>query len=213
VLLPCYLLFSGRRPRSDQRLLPFHARRAASYSGQSVRLASSIAAVSPNLLLVPTARQVADSHSSPAKFSHHFCQTPKRAGCPIALRDFQQVQEHLATHPLQPVVVEAYGKSKLAAERGLAELDIDWVSLRLPLVYGRGVKGNMAKLMGVARSPLPLPFGSLRGRRSLLAVENLLAAVAPTTRNTHSVSSDICERSATRLGLRIQMAKKSRKRS
>jgi nucleoside-diphosphate-sugar epimerase len=29
----------------------------------------------------------------------------------------------------------------------------------------------------VGRSPLPLPFGSLRGRRSLLAVENLLAAI------------------------------------
>jgi dTDP-4-dehydrorhamnose reductase len=28
----------------------------------------------------------------------------------------------------------AYGRSKLAAERGLAELDLDWVSLRAALV-------------------------------------------------------------------------------
>jgi len=83
----------------------------------------------------------------------------------------------ILTEALEPKPTDAYGKSKLAAERGLAELDIDWVSLRLPLVYGPGVKGNMAKLMRVARSPLPLPFGSLRGRRSLLAVENLLAAI------------------------------------
>ena len=81
------------------------------------------------------------------------------------------------TEGLEPKPTDAYGKSKLAAERGLAELEIDWVSLRLPLVYGRGVKGNMAKLMRIARSPLPLPLGSLRGRRSLLAVENLLAAI------------------------------------
>jgi nucleoside-diphosphate-sugar epimerase len=81
------------------------------------------------------------------------------------------------TEALEPKPTDAYGKSKLAAERGLAQLDIDWISLRLPLVYGRGVEGNMAKLMRVARSPLPLPFGSLRGRRSLLAVENLLAAI------------------------------------
>jgi len=81
------------------------------------------------------------------------------------------------TEGLEPKPTDAYGKSKLAAERGLAELEIDWVSLRLPLVYGLGVKGNMAKLMRIARSPLPLPLGSLRGRRSLLAVENLLAAI------------------------------------
>jgi nucleoside-diphosphate-sugar epimerase len=81
------------------------------------------------------------------------------------------------TEALEPKPTDAYGKSKLAAERGLAQLDIDWISLRLPLVYGRGVEGYMAKLMRVARSPLPLPFGSLRGRRSLLAVENLLAAI------------------------------------
>jgi nucleoside-diphosphate-sugar epimerase len=72
---------------------------------------------------------------------------------------------------------DAYGRSKLAAERGLAELDIDWVSLRATLVYGQGVTGNMAQLMRLARSPWPLPFGGLQARRSLLAVENLLAAI------------------------------------
>ena len=35
----------------------------------------------------------------------------------------------------------------------------------------------MAQLMQLARSPFPLPFGSLRARHSLLAVENLLAAI------------------------------------
>jgi nucleoside-diphosphate-sugar epimerase len=85
--------------------------------------------------------------------------------------------DRVLTEALEPKPTDAYGKSKLAAERGLAELDIDWVSLRLPLVYGPGVKGNMARLMNVARSPLPLPFGSLEARRSLLAVQNLLAGI------------------------------------
>jgi nucleoside-diphosphate-sugar epimerase len=72
---------------------------------------------------------------------------------------------------------DAYGRSKLAAERGLAEIDIDWVSLRGALAYGPGVKGNMAQLMRLARAPWPLPFGGLQARRSLLAVDNLLAAI------------------------------------
>jgi UDP-glucose 4-epimerase len=71
-----------------------------------------------------------------------------------------------------------YGRSKLAAEQGLAELDIDWVALRPVLVYGPGVKGNMAALVQLARMPVPLPLGGLRGRRSLLSVDNLVDAVA-----------------------------------
>src|SRR5216684_5760420 len=83
----------------------------------------------------------------------------------------------ILTEDLEPRPTDAYGRSKLAAERGLAELDLDWVALRPVLVYGEGVKGNMAQLMGLARSPLPLPVGGLGARRSLLAVENLAAAV------------------------------------
>jgi UDP-glucose 4-epimerase len=72
---------------------------------------------------------------------------------------------------------DAYGRSKLEAERGLAELGMDWVALRPVLVYGPGVKGNMAALIELARSPLPLPLGALKARRSLLALDNLAAAV------------------------------------
>jgi nucleoside-diphosphate-sugar epimerase len=81
------------------------------------------------------------------------------------------------TEDLEPRPTDAYGKSKLAAERGLAELDLDWVALRPVLVYGPGVKGNMAELMRFAGSPYPLPLGGLRARRSLLALDNLLDAV------------------------------------
>ena len=85
--------------------------------------------------------------------------------------------ETVQTETTEPQPTDAYGKSKLAAERGLAELDIDWVALRAVLVYGPGVKGNMARLMRLARSPYPLPLGGLGGRRSLLALENLTGAI------------------------------------
>jgi nucleoside-diphosphate-sugar epimerase len=85
--------------------------------------------------------------------------------------------ETVLTEASDPNPTDAYGRSKLAAERGLTELDLDWVSLRAALVYGPGVKGNIAQLMRLARSPFPLPLGSFGARRSLLALENLSAAI------------------------------------
>jgi UDP-glucose 4-epimerase len=71
-----------------------------------------------------------------------------------------------------------YGRSKLAAEQELAKLDHDWVALRPVLVYGPGVKGNMAALAGLARSRYPLPLGLMKAKRSLLALDNLVDAIA-----------------------------------
>jgi nucleoside-diphosphate-sugar epimerase len=76
-----------------------------------------------------------------------------------------------------PAPVDAYGRSKLAAEQGLAQLQLDWVALRLPLTYGSGVKGNFARLALLAASPYPLPLGRLRARRSILSLENLVSAI------------------------------------
>jgi nucleoside-diphosphate-sugar epimerase len=81
------------------------------------------------------------------------------------------------TEAMTPQPTDAYGRSKLAAERGLAELDLDWVALRLATVYGPGMTGNLARLAGVARRPYPLPLGGLTARRSLLALDNLASAV------------------------------------
>ena len=43
------------------------------------------------------------------------------------------------------------GRSKLEAEQGLAALGLDWAALRPVLVYGPGVKGNMAALLAQSR--------------------------------------------------------------
>jgi UDP-glucose 4-epimerase len=49
--------------------------------------------------------------------------------------------------------------------------------LRLPPVYGPGMKGNLAKMLRLADTPYPLPFGSLCNKRSVLSVEALAGAV------------------------------------
>src|SRR5262249_20103422 len=83
------------------------------------------------------------------------------------------------TEDLAPQPTEAYGRSKLAAEQGLAALDLDWVALRLVLVYGAGVEGNIAELLRLARAPHPPPLGGLRRRRPLPPPGELAAAVGP----------------------------------
>jgi nucleoside-diphosphate-sugar epimerase len=85
--------------------------------------------------------------------------------------------DSVLTEAHEPKPTDAYGRSKLAAEQGLAETGLDWAALRLALVYGPGVEGNMARLIELARSPYPLPLAGLKGRRSLLALDNLAAAV------------------------------------
>jgi UDP-glucose 4-epimerase len=76
---------------------------------------------------------------------------------------------------------DAYGRSKIAAEAVTADLlagsQTRWTVLRPVLVYGPGVKGNMAALMRLAASPYPLPLGAMKARRSLLSIDNLLAAI------------------------------------
>ncbi|HZH10051.1 MAG TPA: NAD-dependent epimerase/dehydratase family protein [Microvirga sp.] len=87
------------------------------------------------------------------------------------------VAEGVLTEEMEPHPTDAYGRSKLEAEKGLAELGLDWAALRPVLVYGPGVKGNMAALLKLAQSSWPLPLGGLKARRSLLSLDNLTAAL------------------------------------
>ena len=51
------------------------------------------------------------------------------------------------------------------------------VNLRPPLIYGPHARGNWQKLIRLAQLPVPLPFGSVRNRRSYLDVASLSRAV------------------------------------
>ena len=88
-----------------------------------------------------------------------------------------RVADVVLTEDQEPRPTDAYGRAKLAAEQGLAQLPLDWVALRPVLVYGSGVKGNMARLIRLARSPYPLPLGGLKAKRSLLSLDNLVEAI------------------------------------
>lgn len=85
--------------------------------------------------------------------------------------------------PPQPE--DAYGRSKLAAEevvhRSCRAAGIDFVILRPPLIYGVGQKGNLRALVRAERSGVPLPFGRVRNRRSLIHVDNLADLIAVVT--------------------------------
>jgi nucleoside-diphosphate-sugar epimerase len=85
------------------------------------------------------------------------------------------------TEDAPPAPSDAYGRSKLEAEQvvhGVAQRQGTRATvLRFPLVYGPGVKGNMVRLFALVDRGVPLPFGSVANRRSLLYVGNLAAAV------------------------------------
>jgi UDP-glucose 4-epimerase len=73
---------------------------------------------------------------------------------------------------------DPYAISKWEAEVGLKQLARDTgmvvVIIRPPLVYGPGVGGNFASLMRLVDRGLPLPFGAIDNRRSLVALDNLV---------------------------------------
>jgi nucleoside-diphosphate-sugar epimerase len=87
-----------------------------------------------------------------------------------------------AVHPITEkdtaLPTDAYGRSKLAAERLIAQSGVTFTVLRPAVVYGKGVKGNVASLATLAETPMPLPFAGLGNRRSLLALENLVSAIS-----------------------------------
>lgn len=73
---------------------------------------------------------------------------------------------------------DPYGISKWEAEQALWEVSaktgLEVVVVRSPLVYGPGVKGNLARLLKLVRSGVPLPLGAVRNKRSLIGLDNLV---------------------------------------
>ncbi len=72
---------------------------------------------------------------------------------------------------------DAYSMSKLEAENYLWNIsentNLEVVVIRLPLVYGYGVKGNMRQLMKLINLGIPLPLGLVNNQRSLIGIDNL----------------------------------------
>lgn len=85
------------------------------------------------------------------------------------------------TEPSPLAAEDPYGRSKAEAERGLGELagrtGLEAVVLRPPLVYGAEARGNFARLVRLVARGIPLPLASIRNRRSLIYVGNLVDAI------------------------------------
>lgn len=86
--------------------------------------------------------------------------------------------------------VTAYGKAKHEAEKlvlGATTADLATTVLRLPMVYGRGCKGNLPRMIqAVANSRFP-PLPETGNRRSLVEVRDVVQAALLSATNAIAV--------------------------
>lgn len=78
-----------------------------------------------------------------------------------------------------PSPKDAYSISKWEAEQVLQEISkqtgLEVVIVRVPLVYGKEVKGNFLHLLNIVAKGIPLPFSKVKNLRSFLGLDNLIA--------------------------------------
>jgi nucleoside-diphosphate-sugar epimerase len=79
-----------------------------------------------------------------------------------------------------PAPRDAFARCKLAGEEAIRDSlsRSQWVIVRPPLVYGAGMRGNFARMAHLVSTGLPLPFGAIDNRRSLVGVDNLSDLIA-----------------------------------
>jgi len=74
-----------------------------------------------------------------------------------------------------------YAISKYEAEKALLKISkktgLEIVIIRLPLVYGPHSIGNFKRLLKLIKSRIPMPFGSIKNKRSLIGIDNLTDAL------------------------------------
>lgn len=88
--------------------------------------------------------------------------------------------------------IDIYAKSKYEAEVALKELaeesNMDIVIIRPPLVYGKDAPGNFGKLLKIAKSNLPLPFGAINNKRSFVSIDNLVDLITVCIEHPNAVN-------------------------
>ncbi len=115
----------------------------------------------------------------------------------------------------QAAPADPYGISKMEAEKGLralaTETGMEVVIIRPTLVYGPGVKANFLNMMRWLDKGVPLPFGAINNRRSLVALDNLVDLILtcidhPAAANQTFLVSDGEDLSTTELLRRMGVA-------
>lgn len=121
----------------------------------------------------------------------------------------------LFTEEDEPAPLDSYGISKYEAEEALRkiaqETGMEVVIIRPPLIYGPGVKANFLSMMRWLHKGVPLPFGAINNRRSLVALDNLIDFIVaclehPAAANQTFLVSDGEDLSTTDLLLRVAVA-------
>ncbi|AZN29224.1 NAD-dependent epimerase/dehydratase family protein [Flaviflexus salsibiostraticola] len=88
-----------------------------------------------------------------------------------------------------PTPVDPYGISKFEGEQALKALsdtrNLEVVIVRPPVVYGPGVKGNIERLARLTKVGLPLPFGSIQNRRTMLSISNMVEWLTAAMESEH----------------------------
>ncbi|MCF4994978.1 NAD-dependent epimerase/dehydratase family protein [Pseudomonas syringae] len=128
-------------------------------------------------------------------------------------------EETFPGHPFTaddtPSPMDPYGVSKMEAEQGLRSIaeqfGIEVVIIRPVLVYGPGVKANFRSMMKWLDKGVPLPFGAIRNKRSLVSLDNLVDLIVtcldhPRAANQTFMVSDDEDVSTTELLLRMGKA-------
>ena len=80
-----------------------------------------------------------------------------------------------------PAPTDDYGRSKWEAEQELLRLTqnstMDLLILRPSMVFGAGDGGNFARLVSMVSKPIPLPFASVKNKRSMILVDDLVRLI------------------------------------
>lgn len=127
----------------------------------------------------------------------------------------KQSFNHAFTEADTPHPHNDYAKTKWEAELALKTFFENSVTsltiIRPPLVYGPNPKANFKALLSLCRYPLPLPFGAIHNRRSLISIDNLcqfieLCCLHPEASNQTFLISDDHDVSVTELVLAIRKA-------
>ena len=96
----------------------------------------------------------------------------------IKVNGENNINDTIFRHDDPPNPKDAYGISKFEAEQELWKISkqtgIEVVIIRPPLVYGRGVKGYMKRLIKLINYGIPLPLSLINNKRSLIGIDNLV---------------------------------------
>jgi UDP-glucose 4-epimerase len=114
------------------------------------------------------------------------------------------LDENSSCHPSDP-----YGQSKFEAEQRLLELesnDFKIAIIRPPLVYGKGAKGNLLRLIKLIKQLPILPFKGIDNQRSMVYSKNLISLIDCLLKNQRSgifIAGDKAPHSTTELVMLI----------